>query len=258
MRGNAAIHSANLPCLSIRGCARILLSSLLLAVGCAHRRPAATVTTSPAHDRQRADTRAWTAQSTVVPTCDGQETSPSFRGSKPCGLVAAEVFETDFVQVFIAQVCGGALDDVCESKHRSMFLARIEERYPYADYGAVDRHCEAWPLKCQNDRDLELIVLVSHNDGVRAEADRRLAQIDADEARAIDRAERRERERLEQERIAEEDERRRMAAFADGMNRLANVLKDAQPPPPPPTQQTRCSSETRFGRTETNCTTIQQ
>jgi hypothetical protein len=236
----------------------VLAFASSLVAACAHQRTKPAAPPTAVFEQQRVETRNWARQAFIVPGCGGVETGPSFDSDGPCGLIAAEVFQTDFMQVFIAQVCNGSLDDACEERHQKMFFARLEERYTHADYDAVDRHCQAWPLKCKSARDFELVVLTSHNDGVRADGHRKLAQIDGDEDRATEKAERRQRERLEQERIEEEDERRRMTAFADGMNRLANVLKESQPEPPPPTQQTRCNSETRFGRTETHCTTSQQ
>jgi hypothetical protein len=233
-------------------------SSIALLAACAHRPSRRAAPSTTVFEQQRAETRSWARKAIVVPECGGVETPPSFDNDGPCGLISAEVFHPDFVHVFAARVCSGSLDATCEERHQQMFFARVEERYTHADYDAVDRHCQAWPLKCQSARDLELIVLASHNDSVRANGQSRLAQIDADEERAFDRAERREHERLERERFAEDDERRRTMAFTDGMSRLANVLKESQPKPPPPTQQTRCTSERRFGRVETQCTTNQQ
>lgn len=194
----------------------------------------------------------------IIPACGGIETAPGFDNDGPCGLVSAEVFEADFVQVFVAQVCNGVLDDPCEARHRKMFFARVEERYTHADYDEVNRHCDAWPLRCQDARGIELTVLASHNEGVRHHARQQLAQIDEDEVHAVEQAERRRREHLEQERIEEEREQQKTTAFLNGLRQLSNVLEksQAQPAPAPAQQRTHCTSqETPLGRTETNCTT---
>lgn len=99
-----------------------------------------------------------------------------------CGLIAREVFSQMSVDNFAAKVCGlGAesMDDACAAKFAEMWLARLEERYEFADLHALGRKCRAHPVECRDPAQLEMWWMASHNDLVAARFKAEVAHIKA-------------------------------------------------------------------------------
>jgi hypothetical protein len=76
-----------------------------------------------------------------------------------CGLVYFEVFTPQYVAAFARDVCSlppdAKLDEPCSKRFIDMFFARLSERYDAADWSAVDQHCRAYPLDCNDSLKLE-------------------------------------------------------------------------------------------------------
>lgn len=240
----------------------LLIVVLMLVGGCRHLRGAQAKNAEPpsppepenstpiienAHVEQHSVTRSWADQHFVTYQCNGAESGPSMHDGMQCGLILNEITAPEYMATFTSQVCGGVDDDACKTRHHDMFVARVEERYPYADYDAVARHCKAWPLKCQSARDLELNVLISHNRGVSYAANQRLAELQAQEQQAYEQA-------AEQRRVSEEAERAAEAERAEQRRQMwkavGQAISDSQP------ERTNCTTTPTYGGgSRTNCTT---
>lgn len=82
---------------------------------------------------------------------------------QPCGLVVAELSTDASLNRFVTAVCPGVAPDECSKRFVQMFLARLGERYPYANWQVITQHCEAYPVDCRQWLTLESWVLESHN-----------------------------------------------------------------------------------------------
>lgn len=163
-----------------------------------------------------------------------------------CGLVYFEVFASEHIQRFSRDVCrlrdDEKLNEDCSRRFIDMFFARLSERYDAADWSAVDRHCRAYPLECNEALKIERQLVASHNAGVRAwyASASQLAIAQARyQAAEVARAEAQQQE-LSARRSAE-----RRRNFFLGLSAVAGALT------PPPSL--RCTSNSFGTSTYTNC-----
>jgi hypothetical protein len=180
----------------------------------------------------------------VMPTCvdppTGQLQPPGQRRVgdtdvlQPCGMVIAQLTANSSMQQFIAQVCGGVDDAACLNRFEQMFLARLRDRYGFADWNEVSNKCTAYPVDCKQWSQIEFWTLESHNANVtkwgEAQMERTNEQYQA---------------QFEQAYVEELEHRQRVAAvfqgFADGLAASA----------PAPT--VHCTSNTYGSMTTTTC-----
>lgn len=163
-----------------------------------------------------------------------------------CGLVYYEVFTPDYIATFARDVCllreNEKVNEECAKRFIDMFFARLGERYDAADWSAVDRHCRAYPIECNDALKTERQLVASHNAGVRAwymaASQLAIAQARYQAAQAAE-AEARQQE-LEEQRSAE---RRRVFFQA-----LSNIAGAMAPPP-----SITCNSNTFGSTTTTTC-----
>jgi hypothetical protein len=168
----------------------------------------------------------------------------STKVDQPCGLVFNEVFDSAYTANFARVVCGlneEKLTDACSKRFIEMYMARLSERYPGADWASVNQKCTAYPLECRDGRALERLLLASHNVGIQAWYYQAVefARANAYRAQAAAQAA----ELQIQERRAEE-RREKARAMGAALQGLGDALS-------PPT--IRCTSNTVGSSTYTNC-----
>jgi hypothetical protein len=152
---------------------------------------------------------------------------------QPCGMIVAEVLAKSNLEQFVQVVCGGNDDGGCLAKGWDMFIARLEERYVFANWTEVANKCRAHPVECKQWSSVELWALMSHNDGVSAWASDALAATNQRYQAQLEAAYQEERERRQRVGAA-------LAAFG---NALA----------PQPATNMNCTSNTVGTVTTTSC-----
>lgn len=162
------------------------------------------------------------------PTCDGLRSPPSVTVTHGyrvnCGLVTVEMNSTPYVEGFVASVCKGVSDESCERAYQQTFVARLIERYGFANADRVSLTCQAHPQQCMTMKGLEHEMMRSHNAELLARFDAAMEERRAAAARE-----------------AEEDR----AAWGRALGQLAD---DLRPPP-----AVNCHSYTVGDSTNTTC-----
>ena len=112
-----------------------------------------------------------------------------------CGLIAAEITTSEFLDDFVKTACDGADSPECGTTYVEMFYARLKERYALTNWEQVLTHCKAYPAECKAFRNFETWSIESHNAAVdswarqaakaRAEADDRAYRAEAERRQAL-------------------------------------------------------------------------
>lgn len=162
-----------------------------------------------------------------------------------CGLVAHEVYTTEFTARFAREICGlesDTLDDACSKRFSEMFIARLSERYASANWAAVSRRCNAYPFECNSPVAIERHLLASHNAGIEAWYIGAVRYAQARQQAAYAQA------LVAQQRLAEErrEERRR---FWGNVSNALGAMGQAMAPAP----SVNCTSNQVGTMTYTNC-----
>jgi hypothetical protein len=153
------------------------------------------------------------------------------RVTQPCGMVAMEILAQDSIAAFIRDVCGGTDSPECGKAHWEMFLARLQERYAFADWSWVLNKCKAYPVECKQWTWIELWATESHNEGVIGWTRSTMSQTNDRYQAAYDRAY-----------LEEVEERRRVGA-------ALSAFGSAMAPKP----AVHCTSNTFGTTTSTTC-----
>jgi hypothetical protein len=148
-----------------------------------------------------------------------------------CGMITVEVLAEVKVQQFTGEVCGGQDGPECGAKLWDMFIARLGERYVFADWKKVTTKCRAHPIECKTWSSIELWAMDSHNDGVKQWASEEFDETNKRYAAEFERA------------YAEESERRQRIGDA-----FAAMGKAIAPPP-----RINCTANTYGTTTTMNC-----
>jgi hypothetical protein len=156
-------------------------------------------------------------------------------GMQPCGLVAAEILAPNELTRFVDGMCAGREDATCDQRLLETFMARLRERYVFADWTAVDNKCTAHPLDCRQWLQVELWAIDSHNEGVVDWNKRTLQQTNDRYAAEFERA------------YAEEAEHRQRIGAALGA--FSSAMSSAMAPTP----TVHCTSNTVGITTTTSC-----
>lgn len=166
----------------------------------------------------------------------GQATPPGFHmvheGGEEvrqgCGSLVAEITGDAAVRSFVSTVCGGIDSKECTDRFTQMVLARLQERYRFANWQSVSNKCAAYPVDCAHWAEVEMWVRESHNSAVVEWAKTSYAERDREASAQIDG-------------IRREEDTRTRAAFAAFSQALT----------PPPT--VHCTSQTMGSTTQTEC-----
>jgi hypothetical protein len=134
---------------------------------------------------------------------------------QPCGLIAIEVGSEKFRQRFVRRLCADGVTEKCGKQYTDMFLARLTQRYTFADWQQLYLQCRAYPIECGEFITLEQWIVASHNTGLRAWGQRQKSLIRRRAASDIRAA------YLEQQRQFQ----RGMAAFAAAAEGMANTYR---------------------------------
>ncbi len=122
--------------------------------------------------------REWGLSKLITSFCDGSQepSDPSTHRvqvhsngvsvQQPCGMVVVEILSDEAITTFLKKVCGGTNSPECAQQHQDMFLARLEERYAFANWGLVLNKCKAYPIECKRWMNIEFWATESHNEGV--------------------------------------------------------------------------------------------
>jgi len=116
----------------------------------------------------------------VAPECSGHVVDPRSDGgpaqqtasadgvdtTQECGLIVKEIAAQVFITNFVKTACHGEDSDRCTGMYVDMFFARLEGRYPLADWRAISSECRAHPAECKSHETIELWALESHNTSV--------------------------------------------------------------------------------------------
>jgi hypothetical protein len=127
----------------------------------------------------------------VAPTCEGKHAAglqrvavSGVRVQQACGLVTTDATAESFAKY--ASACQSEAG-ACLERYVAMYLARVSERYPYADAKWIDNHCTGYPDDCASLGQVELLHLNSHNkvvaDAWRAQTQLVVAQTELEDAR---------------------------------------------------------------------------
>lgn len=190
----------------------------------------------------------------VSPSCDDSSTSPAppssrpiaYKGQKgrqPCGLIFIEITSERYVKNFIRDVCNGQDGPECNSSFLKMFLARMNERYAFADWASLLNKCQAYPVECTRWIKLEYWAISSHNTGVADWTRRNAYEADA-----------RHRAQAERAYEAEAERRKNIAAaiqgFGEGLTKASSPQSTTQPESQ---RSVNCTSQTVGSMTTTSC-----
>jgi hypothetical protein len=156
---------------------------------------------------------------------------------QPCGLVTVELEEPAAIAKFTLEICAGIRDSACESRYRDTFMARLEDRYAFADWNVVANKCRAYPVDCKDWFLVELWVLKSHNDGVSAWGRQQMEQANASYMAAYEQA------------YAEDAERR--SRWAGALRAIGSGISGGLAPTQSPT--VHCVSNTYGTTSNTTC-----
>ncbi|HZI45437.1 MAG TPA: hypothetical protein VFD53_09465 [Ilumatobacter sp.] len=148
-----------------------------------------------------------------------------------CGLVAVDVLSESGIETFIRTVCNGTDGPECGSSLAAMFLARLRDRYKFADWSYIQNKCTAYPVDCQQWVNIEYWAIESHNRAV----------VDWTQT-AFDQTNSRYQGEYERAYIEEADRRRRVGA-------ALQAFGTAMAPKP----AIHCTSHTIGATTTTNC-----
>src|SRR5262249_31783605 len=88
------------------------------------------------------------------------------RVKQRCGMVVVEILADAAISRFVREVCGGTDNPDCGQRLWEMFVARLQERYAFANWGDVVNKCKAYPVECKQWIQIELWATNSHNEGV--------------------------------------------------------------------------------------------
>ncbi|MCX5743024.1 MAG: hypothetical protein NT062_11065 [Proteobacteria bacterium] len=155
----------------------------------------------------------------ISPACDGvADHAPSTHLVDPppgvlhgvrqaCGMIVSEILNDTAIKNFEDRVCDGADTPACGAIFADMFLARLRERYVYANWDRVLLHCRAYPIPCKSWHKLETWARESHNQAVRTWHDAAIAAVNTRAQKEVDEAVERE----------EAESRSRWRAIAEGL-----------------------------------------
>jgi hypothetical protein len=174
----------------------------------------------------------------VIPVCSKESSGGTGALVKDgithrCGSVWVEISTDKARGEFLSTVCGGVDDESCGKIYSKMFLARLTERYTFADWTVVVRKCDAYPVECRDWGKVERWTLDTHNDEVLKRAQR---AAEATHQRYVE---------ARQRAIAEQQEsnRKAMLILSGALDGLSAPYKNT----------VNCTSNTYGSTTQTTC-----
>lgn len=214
----------------------LMLALLALAAGCGlfpqqnHMAAQRRTAVQQASDAEKA--------ALVIPVCSKESSGGTGVLVKDgithrCGSVWVDISTEKARAEFLSAVCGGVNDESCGKSYSKMFLARLTERYTFADWTAMLRKCDAYPVECRNWGNVERWALDTHNDEVIKRAQR---AAEATNQRYVE---------AQQRAIAEQQESNRKAALI-----LSGALEGLAAPQK---NTLNCTSNTYGSTTQTTC-----
>ena len=152
---------------------RSIWLACLIASGCVGERAQPGAGSGPVAGDQVA---AIAGPKLIASRCDGSAgwTRPSYqevqglgvRTLQQCGMVAVAVLADEAVRGFVHEVCAGAAGPGCRRALWRMFLARLQDRYAFADWRRIGTQCRLHPRSCRGWIEIELRAARSHNQAV--------------------------------------------------------------------------------------------